>query len=262
MGTDQSPLAQSSFWLDDLKILGHGHVQKLVDSWEAATQIPEDLEPLELKKENSGSRRPIVQPLIEYWEAKEKEMVLASCSGAPGHAQCAGSSLDTETRIHCGDCTTFPHLEKKIIPLEENSNLFDLEFSLESSHQLHQHQHQQPSQVLLPESLSYSPMLSEDSFEREPRFVNPKQYHRILKRRQQRAKYFQNHVVVKQDKPYKHQSRHEHAQRRQRGQGGRFMKRQPQTTTTPAKKKEPEFPDFLNEPFMSGDGFSFEALAA
>jgi len=93
-------------------------------------------------------------------------------------------------------------------------------------------------------------VLPEDSFEREPRFVNPKQYNRILKRRQQRAKYFQKHVVVKQAKPYKHQSRHDHAQRRQRGQGGRFMKKQ---------SSEPDFPDSIMEPL---DFFSFGALAA
>jgi len=236
-----------SFWLDDLKSLGQGHVQKLVDSWEQATQIPDDLEPLELKKENSGSRR-IVPPLIEYWEAKEKEIVLVSCSGAPGHAQCSGSSLDLESKIHCFHCS-HPTVQEKTREIE-NELMFKLDTPVQPT---------QPSHSSLPDSLLYTSLLPDDSFDREPRFVNPKQYHRILKRRQQRAKYLQNHIVVRQDKPYKHRSRHEHAQRRQRGQGGRFMKKQ---ETTPVKEQpHPEFPDTLIDPFMS-DVFSFGGLAA
>jgi len=220
----QSPLdTQSSLWLDDLKTLGHGHVQKLVDSWEAVTH---SLEPHEQKKEATRSHHPIVQPLIEYWDAKEKEIVLVSCSGAPGHAHCSGSSLDTESKIKCLQCSSKPSIQT-----QETEN--------------------EPLQSSRSDQLLYPSVLPEDSFEREPRFVNPKQYNRILKRRQQRAKYFQKHVVVKQAKPYKHQSRHDHAQRRQRGQGGRFMKKQ---------LSEPDFPDSIMEPFP--DFFSFGALAA
>jgi len=81
-----------------------------------------------------------------------------------------------------------------------------------------------PQMPTAPMQNPQSPEIAAGGVEESPLYVNAKQFHRILKRRVARQRLEEQlRLTSKGRKPYLHESRHNHAMRRPRGPGGRFL---------------------------------------
>ncbi|KAF4981063.1 hypothetical protein FZEAL_3039 [Fusarium zealandicum] len=86
--------------------------------------------------------------------------------------------------------------------------------------------------------------------EESPLYVNAKQFHRILKRRVARQKLEEQlRLTSKGRKPYLHESRHNHAMRRPRGPGGRFLTAE----EVAAMERDGKIPEGKSEDSAMGD---------
>jgi len=82
-----------------------------------------------------------------------------------------------------------------------------------------------PAHPILAPMYTHLPLNPSTPMDEMPLYVNAKQYNRILKRRQARAKLESENIILPR-KGYLHPSRHKWAKGRKRGPGGRFLSKE------------------------------------
>jgi len=95
-------------------------------------------------------------------------------------------------------------------------------------------------------------VLSSPSVDSELVYVNPKQYNRILQRRQARARLSMRYKILPRQ-PYLHTSRHRHATKRKRGPGGRFLSQEEKKKRSRASRRNGDDGD-VEDQYSQEDG--------
>lgn len=106
---------------------------------------------------------------------------------------------------------------------------------VQNQQQVQQQQQQLTTVTTTPQQSAVANGVVENGGEDQILYVNAKQYKRIIKRRQARAKLEAQGRIPKERPKYLHESRHKHAMNRVRGEGGRFHSLPPQKTSRRSK---------------------------
>ncbi|KAG4178588.1 hypothetical protein ERO13_A10G052400v2 [Gossypium hirsutum] len=152
----------------------------------------------------------------------EQSLISASSGGNEMHGKLVGDHTKLATSMGTQECVLPPSqvdYSKSIahIPLHYADPYFG--GVVASAYTPQAMIHHQRTMAMLPARVPLPLELTQD----EPIYVNAKQYQAILRRRQYRAKLEAQNKLIKVRKPYLHESRHLHALKRARGNGGRFL---------------------------------------
>ncbi|MBA0748876.1 hypothetical protein Gogos_002855 [Gossypium gossypioides] len=153
----------------------------------------------------------------------EQSLISASSGGNEMHGKLVGDHTKLAASMGTQECVLPPSqvdYSKSIahIPLHYADPYFGGVVASAYTPQAMQIHHQL-TMAMLPARVPLPLELTQD----EPIYVNAKQYQAILRRRQYRAKLEAQNKLIKVRKPYLHESRHLHALKRARGNGGRFL---------------------------------------